>query len=121
MPVEELGLLYPDGEIKYSFHPFKLSAEGEKKLMEELESIRQEKGEEAAKEFISDTPKTGVVRVDDEYLDDMSYTDVELADGKDSLCRFDPIQRLRIPKLRQQVPPIQRPLRLFHWVLPPRP
>ena len=82
MPVEELGLLYPDGEIKYSFHPFKLSAEGEKKLMEELESIRQEKGEEAAKEFISDVPKAGVIRVDDEYLDDMSYTDVELADGK---------------------------------------
>ena len=82
MPVEELGLLYPDGEVDYTFHTFKLSAEGEKKLMEELESIRQEKGEEAAKEFISDTPKTGVVRVDDEYLDDMSYTDVELADGK---------------------------------------
>ena len=82
MPVEELGLLYPDGEIDYTFHPFKLSAEGEKKLMEELESIRQEKGEEAAKEFISDVPKMGVIRVDDEYLDDMSYTDVELADGK---------------------------------------
>ena len=82
MPVEELGLLYPDGEVDYTFHTFKLSAEGEKKLMEELESIRQEKGEEAAKEFISDTPKTGVIRVDDEYLDDMRYTDVELADGK---------------------------------------
>ena len=82
MPVEELGLLYPNGETDYDSPPFKLSAEGEKKLMEELEAIRQEKGEEAAKEFISDKPKRGTIRLGDEYIEGVGYTDVELENGE---------------------------------------
>ena len=82
MPIEKLGTFYPNGKVEYDFQPFKLSAEGEKKLMEELETIRQEKGEEAAKEFISDAPKNGIVRIGDEYVDYVDYTDVELDNGK---------------------------------------
>ncbi len=82
MPIEKLGTLYPNGKIEYSAQPFKLSKEGNKLLMEELEAIRQEKGEEAVKEFISDTPKTGAIRLDDEYLDERRFTEVELENGE---------------------------------------
>ncbi len=81
MPLEKLGTLYPNGKVDYSVQPFKLSAEGNRLLMEELESIRQEKGEEAAKEFISDTPKTGLIRLGDEYID-RGYMRVEVESGK---------------------------------------
>ena len=81
MPFEKLGTLYPNGKVDYSVQPFKLSAEGNKRLMEELETIRREKGEDAAKEFISDTQKYGVIRLDDQYID-AGYMDVELENGK---------------------------------------
>ena len=81
VPIEKLGTLYPNGKVDYGVQPFKLSAEGNKLLMEELEAIRQEKGKDAAKEFISDTPKSGVIRLGDEYIDG-GYMRVELVNGK---------------------------------------
>ncbi|MDE0021730.1 MAG: hypothetical protein OXT69_10170 [Candidatus Poribacteria bacterium] len=82
MPVEKLGMLYPDGKLDYSFFPIKLSAEGYEHLKKERESIRQEKGDEAAKEFISDEPKEGVIRIGDDYFDGYRYTEAELENGK---------------------------------------
>ena len=83
MPVEELGLLYPDGELDYSYSPVKLSEEGQRRLEEIVEETRQTRGKETAKAIFSKEQKTGnVIMLDGSVMEEAPYSNAHLQNGE---------------------------------------